>query len=333
MTVWKRLQDWLASVTGARAAGSPRAWLDPRPADGVVEIMSIEGLDGRPNPRDPRFSRFEPDPSSRLNQAPAPVASAPRRQTPCLGGRVVLMSLFVGRDGRRWSDEEVARAHRALEGASVWLEEQAVRWGAPLNVALSPVYFETLDEVEESVAIDFVPEGDHFGPLEAQAAFKCQASASRASAQLGFTDFADLAGRVSPLLPADYWVWLLHPLRAGRSLAIPEPEATLPGVNLAVCYAREASFSEPLPLSTPPFTDPVTIVHEILHLFGASDKYGLSLSHFPAHEVTARDVMILRYESLSRIRVDPLTAREVGWLDLRLPPVLPSGRRDMRSEP
>ena len=309
-------------------------WLDPRDADGVVEILSIEGLDGIPNRFDARFSRFEPSPSSRLNQAPAPVAAAPRRQTPRLGGRVVLMSLYVGRDGRRWTDEEVARSHRSLERAGGWLEDQAQRWGAPLNVVVSQVYFETIDEVEEEVEIEFVPEGEQFGPLEAKAELKCQASASCASARLGFADFADLAGRVSLLLPADYWVWLLHPLQAGRSLAIPEPEATLPGVNLAVCYSREAGFPAPLAMSMSPFTDPVTIVHELLHVFGASDKYGLPLSHFPAKEVTARDVMVLKYESLSRIRVDPLTAREIGWLDPGLPPVLPSARgRDAWAEP
>ena len=64
----------------------------------------------------------------------------------------------------------------------------------------------------------------------------------------------------------------------------------------------------------PPFTDPVTIVHEVLHLFGASDKYGVPLRSFAPKSVTHREVMRLDEESLIRLRIDPLTAREIGWL-------------------
>jgi len=63
----------------------------------------------------------------------------------------------------------------------------------------------------------------------------------------------------------------------------------------------------------PPFADPVTIVHELLHLFGASDKYNVPLARFPDRSVTDRDVMLLQYNSLGRLRIDPLTAEELGW--------------------
>jgi len=84
------------------------------------------------------------------------------------------------------------------------------------------------------------------------------------------------------------------------------------GVSLAVCYARDENFPEPL--DGPPFTDPVTIVHEVLHLFGASDKYGVPLRSFAPKSVTNREVMRLDENSLIRLRIDPLTAREIGWL-------------------
>ena len=60
-------------------------------------------------------------------------------------------------------------------------------------------------------------------------------------------------------------------------------------------------------------TDPVTVVHELLHLFGATDKYGQALRSFVPGSVTSRDVMRLNEERLSRLRVDALTAFEVGW--------------------
>ena len=81
--------------------------------------------------------------------------------------------------------------------------------------------------------------------------------------------------------------------------------------DYAVSYAREANFPEPL--RHPPYTDPVTIVHELLHLFGASDKYGVSLRSFPPKSVTTREIMRLDEPSLSRSRIDPLTAAEIGW--------------------
>jgi hypothetical protein len=83
-------------------------------------------------------------------------------------------------------------------------------------------------------------------------------------------------------------------------------------VCLAVCYAREASFTEPVVRAPGP--DPVTFVHELLHLFGATDKYGVPLSEFPPGAVTACDVMRLDRTRLARLHVDPLTAAEIGWV-------------------
>jgi hypothetical protein len=113
----------------------------------------------------------------------------------------------------------------------------------------------------------------------------------------------------------DHLVWLLHPRRAGQSHAIPPSLTPIPGVHLAECYVRETKFSEPLGKGVPPFPDPVTFVHELLHLFGATDKYDRPLSAFARGEVTERDVMALHFTSLPRLRVDRLTAREIGWLD------------------
>ena len=49
----------------------------------------------------------------------------------------------------------------------------------------------------------------------------------------------------------------------------------------------------------------MTVVHELLHLFGATDKYGRSLRDVPPGTVTSRDVMRLSETRLSRLRIDP----------------------------
>jgi hypothetical protein len=289
----------------ARGLDRPRP-LHAVPADGRVERVEITGVRALANARNPGFGRFE-------ELLPGETASPPHkaRVAPVLVGRVAILSVFLGRYGVSWSDDEIARAHEALTRAGKWLEKEAMRWLAPVNVVLASTYFAVHDSNSDPVEVDFVPEGDHRAPLEAHAASKALATFSRAAAALGFADAADMIDRISGRVKADAWVWLLQPRAAGRSLAVPPSDTPWPGVSVALCYASEASFPEPLP--GPPFSDPITFAHELLHLFGAKDKYGVPLHTFPRTEVTDRDIMCLYHNSLGRMRVDPRTAAELGW--------------------
>ncbi len=279
------------------------------PADGEVELASVEGVRTVSNARDSRYRQY----TGWEGEIAAPIdhESFGRKSSPPLWGRVVLISLFIGRDGRRWSDETIAEAHASLRKSAVWIEREAIRWDARVNVDLADAYFVVEDEQDEDVAIGFVPEGDRQGPIEERAVSKALIAMSRAAGRLGFHDARDLVQRISGRIEADVHVWLVHPLRAGRSLAVPLERTEMAGVSLAVCYAREASFPEPLTKS--PYSDPTTIAHELLHLFGATDKYAVPLRSFPAQSVTSRDIMRLSFDSLSRLRIDPKTAEEIGW--------------------
>ncbi|MBV8314926.1 MAG: hypothetical protein JOZ53_08320, partial [Planctomycetaceae bacterium] len=96
---------------------------DTRPADGEVEVARMAGVRAEPNVRDPRFRRFaeiEPD------ETPGAGGGAPALGTPPLLGRVVLISVFLGRDGRGWSEPEVARSHASLLRAGRWIEREAI---------------------------------------------------------------------------------------------------------------------------------------------------------------------------------------------------------------
>jgi hypothetical protein len=276
------------------------------PADGTVELVSVVGVRSVPNARDPKLGRFA------AIEAAQPVSEPPAaKETPILLGQVAILSVFLGRDGKAWTDEEIARAHESLRLAGDWIEREAMRWGAAVNLAVADTYFAVDDDPSDDVEIAFVPEGDGSAPLEAHAGPKALAAFSRAAARLGFADAEAMIQVIDRRVRADSWVWLLHPRCAGRSLAIPEGDTPWPGVTLAVCYAREANFPEPLRRA--PYSDPVTFAHELLHLFGATDKYTVPLRTFPARSVTDRDIMRLSYESLGRLRIDQLTAAEVGW--------------------
>ncbi len=186
---------------------------EQRPADGRVDVVALAGVAAEPNPVDPRFGRF------RAIAAPQSVL-APPPSRPRLRGRIVFVSLFVGRDGTSWSDQETARTCRALERAAGWIEREAARWHAPVNVDLAGTYFLADDPVPEEVLIEHALEEHADGLFEQDAEVKAISSASRAAAALGFRDVADLIGQISTRLPAAQPVWLLHPRRAGRSIAV-----------------------------------------------------------------------------------------------------------------
>jgi hypothetical protein len=282
-----------------------------RPADGLVDLATVRGVRKESNAHDPRFGRFVAlDPGSPENPSDRPAADD--SNDPPLLGRVVLCSLYIGLDGRSWTVEEVARSQEALVRAGAWVETEAMRWGAAVNVEIADTYFVADDLEPDDVIVGFGPEGDDVGPLEEAAGLKAMLTATRAAVRLGFHDAADLMRTIEERVGADATVWLLHLRRAGRSLAPTRADSTLPGVRLAVCYCRESSFPEAL--DGPARTDPVTVVHELLHLFGATDKYGRSLHEFEPRSVSSREVMRLSETRLSRLRVDLQTAREIGWV-------------------
>jgi hypothetical protein len=224
---------------------------------------------------------------------------------------VTLVSVFVGFDGRPWSDLEIAQAHESIINAGLWIEREAGRRDAPVNIGLADTFFQVDDDFDEPAEVQFSTEGDYIVPTEANASTKGVAAASRAAARLGFADVVDLMERINPRAEGDVRVWLFHHRRSGQSLAVPASSGDVNGVGLALCYSREAGFPEPL--SGRARVDPTTVAHELLHLFGASDKYGVSLRTFPPDSVSSQEIMRLKFESLGRMRIDALTASEIGW--------------------
>jgi hypothetical protein len=299
----RRFRDWRGREPKVVPA-------DNRPADGIVDVAVVRNVSAEPNPRDSRYHRFV-----RFSEAgdAADRARSRSRARPPLIGRVVLTSIFVGRDGLSWSDDEIAAAHRELERAGEWIEREAMRWNAPTNVEIADTYFRADDDIVEDVEIHVPEMIGNDALFEARAVSKALASASRAVAVLGLSDVVELIESTDLRVTADVRIWLVHLRRSGRSMAVTADLAPIPGVTMAICYARLESFPEPLPINRAPYLEPATLAHEILHLCGATDKYDVSLSRFPRGAVTDRDVMRLDTRSMSRLRVDPGTAAEIGW--------------------
>jgi hypothetical protein len=225
--------------------------------------------------------------------------------------------MFVGRDGCEWSSREIAEAYDSLVRMGRWLEKEAARWGAPLNFEVIDTYFAAADDHDETVELASSLDPFENTIDEVDVDLRGIASASRAAARLGFADLTALMSQMDRLVDHDQTVWFVHLLREGRSRAVTADHLSLPGVGLALCYGRESSASARL--VGPPYVDPVTLTHELLHLFGATDKYGTPLTTFPGQSVTSRDIMRLDHERLSRLRIDAMTAWEVGWISSPTP--------------
>lgn len=284
------------------------AHLSASPADGLVELVPLPGVLASPNTADPRFARL-------LDLEPAPrLARKPPR---ALLGRLRLVPLFHSRGTKGWTDPEIAQALDAVLRVGVWIEHQAQRYQAPLNVQLSSHYLRLLDPLTpESRPLEFAlePEQGGLAPFESDTDIELIASASRALSSLNIPQARDLPQLIHTLaarLDTDHLAWLLFSRSAGRSFASREHDLGLPSAHIAVIYAAENDL--PGPLLGPPRVDPATIAHELLHLFGASDKYGRSLRDYPPGAVSSRDIMRLSESRLSRLQIDPRTASELLW--------------------
>lgn len=290
-----------------------QAWTHARPADGVIEWVRPVDVELSPNSEDDRLTRFEGY-KGELSASSEPTNFwEGNSQSPPLLGRVLIVPAFLGRDGMAWSDREIARAYQMMDKAARWIEKEAICWDAAANLALSSLYIEAIDDQgeDDEVELALFRRGGDDVPDEVDADVKTMASFSRAAASFGLSDAFQLIRGFRARQQADTHVWILHVRRTGTSFALDQWTTGDPGTRIAVCFARESTIPERL--IGPPTSDPVTFVHELLHLFGATDKYNQPLSSFPSGTVSEHDVMRLDHESLSRLRVDPATAREIGW--------------------
>lgn len=298
-------------------AQTRRAWerLDRRAADGRVEIARVPGVLRRTNEVDPRYGRFV--------ERERPQTGTPDRATfgelwdgrtsPALVGRVGLISVFLGQHGRTWSDDEIADAHGVLTRVGQWIEREASRWNVGVNIELADTYFALEDEPDasedDSSPTDTPPRIGF--PIESTG-LDTLLQMSRMAARLGFHDLIEMFDDFRSRLDADSLVWLIHPRGAGWSFAVPREYSPWDRISLAVCFPRWASHPAPISFRDAQL-DPITVAHELMHLFGASDKYQRPASAFPPRLVTANDVMRLSDRRFQRLRVDPRTALEIGW--------------------
>ena len=116
---------------------------------------------------------------------------------PALQGRVALVSMFIGSDGRSWTDSEIARWTTSIERVARWMEQEADRYGAGVAVGVADTYFRVEGDRTPEVDIGAAWEGAGVGLFEMNSITRSLTLMSRAAAQLGFHDSVDLVREVA----------------------------------------------------------------------------------------------------------------------------------------
>ena len=123
---------------------------------------------------------------------------------------------------------------QSLTRAGEWVEREAIRYRAAVNVSVANTYFVFDDDSPDEVAVGFGWEGSDVGPLEQNATEKALIALSRAADDLRFRDAVALLPPVNSRLRADSSVWFMHHRRAGRSFAVPREFSALTEVKPAL---------------------------------------------------------------------------------------------------
>ncbi len=295
-------------IRGLLAGSGPR---DLSPPDGEVGLVWVPGFEIKPNEVDPRVGLLVQP----VVISPLALAEEAAPVVPLLG-KVVIITIFIGRDDASWTDTEIAGCLGSVVTAGRWIEAEAIRWGVPLNLELATAYLVGDDASERPTELALGSDGQ-VDDTSVEATRRMIRSIMQVLHPVGFDRPSELLEVVKQRLGADAVVGLVHPRSAGRSFVYSHnlSEVRL-AAGLAICYPRYADHDTTL-TRKPPATDPTTIAHELLHLFDATDKYDVPLSRFAKREVTRRDIMRLERNTLSHLRIDQLTAREIGWAGAR----------------
>jgi hypothetical protein len=231
-----------------------------------------------------------------------------------LAGRCAVFQVFLGQD---WRQEDRRRCRRAVRAACDWLEAQAQAHGVSLHLMTDPKALSLPDALKIGAAA--------FGHPDRWRAYRYEADGARQRLdrlrpQLA-SAITERARRMTP--PPDHICVIAHlPVRK-IGFALPARNDLHLESDLEICACGRKSSA-------------AVYAHELLHLFGALDLYlnpwrvltregeadprarlfeqqlvVSGLKRF--HAYFGDSIMGSISPGLHRLRVDPLTARAVGW--------------------
>lgn len=220
-----------------------------------------------------------------------------------LTGTPVVVLLFVDDNVSRWSKNEVLTfmQEQILPGLD-YLERNARKWGQDLDFIVES-YSSALSDYEIKyegrVNPDLYVGGSTKDVLD------------QAAADIGCRSNWDLYSYYKAKYPKNEIIFLNFLNKSGRSYA---RHAFQPGYNEysehCVIFADHyGSF----PAMRTDGSRASTIVHEILHLYGAEDFYKPYAREQLANKVYPHDIMLWQYDNIEENVIGDCTAYSIGW--------------------
>jgi hypothetical protein len=228
-----------------------------------------------------------------------------------LKGSNLIINCFISEKGNEWTPQEKqATLNKEREGVA-WLQRQAGKWGVPV-----PDFKEYNLGVENDITVAKIERAHE--PSTAHLKIRWVNYALNAA---GYSDVTKLYATLKEQYKTDNMVVFVFANKTGRSYAQPlnngidklYPELHLEG---AVIYKNYYDIDHDL--------YPGTIMHEMLHLYGAWDMYHDENTSIEVqniiHGVFKHSIMLDDHvDNLNYLSIDQMTAWRIGWIKSYLP--------------
>jgi flavodoxin len=216
-------------------------------------------------------------------------------------GKSLLVNCFISEVGSPWKEEEKGTILVKESQVIEWLKKQGIKWGVP---ALS---FETINfNDRKDIVLANIPNPDNPGRIHAWIAEYVLHAA-------GYEDIYPLYDSLKKKYNVDNVLFLFFANKSGHDFAQP---TTTKGVNFNRENFVEGTLVYKLYWDSGKDLCTGTIMHEMLHLYGAWDMYKPSpnevedrVSSLYKNSIMLHD----RRDNLSYMLIDPLTAWCIGW--------------------
>lgn len=203
-----------------------------------------------------------------------------------LRGNVLIGHVFLDNLEHAWDENSVREVWEKVCAATSWLEQQAATYNIQVRIVNR-----FLDDIKISFDRSIPTHENH-------CQFKRDFEAVLQPAMMRLTDHVS-----SSTVKPDNYCLLVHVLEDVRSYAVPVRvgmENAERNVEYCVCARHVGSGG---------------YVHEILHLFGADDFYAEFHKKLQDYRREfLKGSIMFSAESLDYVRVDEVTAQNIGWL-------------------
>jgi len=217
-----------------------------------------------------------------------------------LQGKNLIVNCFISELGKEWTLEEKKNILSKEHDGFKWIKLESKSW----NVAEPS--FEIINiGLEKDISLSKIEAGKK--AIEAKVSW-----VPLVVYKAGYPSITDLYDSLKKATGADNIAMLIYAKQKGRSFAKPSGSDNIHNGRFlegAVIYERSTNDS---------LLQTGTIIHELLHLYGAWDMYHegkkrSSKKHQNIQRILARSIMVQNHQQMDILVVEAVTAWRIGW--------------------